>query len=83
MLGSAIESVRNKEAICRSKLRQNTGALMALSMIRLKSCRASTRHAKLPCFIRRRNPQGFNVLLDVGADVRADADESVALSVVR
>ena len=52
----------------------NTGALMALSMIRLKKLPGVNRPA-IAVLYPSTNPQGFNVLLDVGADVRADADD--------
>ena len=70
---SAIESVRNKEAsICVSC--GNTGALMAVSMVRLKKAPGVNRPA-IACLWPSRNPGGFNVMLDVGADIRAEADD--------
>ena len=50
----------------------NTGALMALSMLRLRRLPGVNRPA-IAVLWPSRNPQGFNVMLDVGADVRADA----------
>ncbi|UWQ93197.1 phosphate acyltransferase PlsX [Rhodobacteraceae bacterium M382] len=50
----------------------NTGALMALSMLRLRKLPGVNRPA-IGVLWPSRNPQGFNVMLDVGADVRADA----------
>ena len=52
----------------------NTGALMALSMIRLRKLPGVNRPA-IAVLWPSRNPQGFNVMLDVGADVRADAQD--------
>ncbi|MEO1177824.1 MAG: phosphate acyltransferase, partial [Pseudomonadota bacterium] len=52
----------------------NTGALMALSMIRLRKLPGVNRPA-IAVLWPSRNPQGFNVMLDVGADVRADAED--------
>ena len=52
----------------------NTGALMALSMIRLRKLPGVNRPA-IAILWPSRNPQGFNVMLDVGADVRADAQD--------
>jgi glycerol-3-phosphate acyltransferase PlsX len=52
----------------------NTGALMALSMIRLRKLPGVNRPA-IAVLWPSLNPQGFNVMLDVGADVRADADD--------
>ena len=52
----------------------NTGALMAVSMIRLRKLPGVNRPA-IACFWPSRNPSGFNVMLDVGADIKADADD--------
>lgn len=68
---SALESVRNGEALGAVSC-GNTGALMALSMIRLRKLPGVTRPA-IAILFPSRNPQGFNVMLDVGADIRADA----------
>ena len=50
----------------------NTGALMALSVIRLRKLPGVNRPA-IAILWPSNNPQGFNVMLDVGADIRADA----------
>ena len=52
----------------------NTGALMALSMIQLRKLPGVSRPA-IACLWPSRNPQGFNVMLDVGADIRADEQD--------
>ena len=52
----------------------NTGALMAVSMIRLRKLPGVARPA-IACFWPSRNPGGFNVMLDVGADIKGDADD--------
>lgn len=52
----------------------NTGALMALSMIRLRKLPGVDRPA-IACLWPSENPAGFNVMLDVGADIRADATD--------
>ncbi|MDX1742791.1 MAG: phosphate acyltransferase PlsX [Ruegeria sp.] len=70
---SALESVRQKEAHGAVSC-GNTGALMALSMIRLRKLPGVNRPA-IAILWPSRNPQGFNVMLDVGADVRADAKD--------
>ncbi len=70
---SAIESVRAGEAGAAVSC-GNTGALMALSMIRLRKLPGVNRPA-IACLWPSRNPQGFNVMLDVGADIRADAPD--------
>ncbi|WP_375259851.1 phosphate acyltransferase PlsX [Citreimonas sp.] len=70
---SAIDSVRDREAkVCVSC--GNTGALMALSMIRLRKLPGVNRPA-IAVLWPSRNPQRFNVMLDVGADIRADAED--------
>ncbi|WP_298297520.1 phosphate acyltransferase PlsX [uncultured Litoreibacter sp.] len=70
---SAIESVRDKEAdVCISC--GNTGALMAVSMIRLRKAEGVNRPA-IACLWPSRNASGFNIMLDVGADIRADQDD--------
>ncbi len=70
---STIEAVRNKEATVAVSC-GNTGALMALSMIRLRKLPGVNRPA-IAVLWPSRNPQGFNVMLDVGADIRADAND--------
>lgn len=70
---SAIESVRAGEATVAVSC-GNTGALMALSMIRLRKLPGINRPA-IACLWPSRNPQGFNVMLDVGADIRAEATD--------
>lgn len=70
---SAIDAVRAGEAtVCVSC--GNTGALMALSMVRLRKLPGVNRPA-IAILWPSRNPQGFNVMLDVGADIRADAQD--------
>ncbi|GGH19697.1 phosphate:acyl-[acyl carrier protein] acyltransferase [Cribrihabitans marinus] len=68
---SALESVREGEASGAVSC-GNTGALMALSTIRLRRLPGVTRPA-IAILFPSRNPQAFNVMLDAGADVRADA----------
>ncbi|WP_183968916.1 phosphate acyltransferase PlsX [Sagittula marina] len=68
---SALESVRDKEATVAVSC-GNTGALMALSMIRLRKLPGVDRPA-IAILWPSRNPQGFNVMLDVGADIKANA----------
>jgi len=72
---SAIECIRAGEATVAVSC-GNTGALMALSMIRLRKLPGVNRPA-IACLWPSRGPQGFNVMLDVGADIRADADDLV------
>ncbi len=67
---SAIEAVRAHQAGVAVSC-GNTGALMALSMLRLRKLPGVSRPA-IACLWPSRNPGGFNIMLDVGADIRAD-----------
>ncbi len=70
---SALESVRNGEAtVCVSC--GNTGALMAMSVIRLRKLPGIYRPA-IAVMWPSQNPQGFNIMLDGGADISADAKD--------
>ena len=68
-----IDAVREHEAEVAVSC-GNTGALMVLSMLRLRKMPGVNRPA-IACYWPSRNPSGFNVMLDVGADVRADAED--------
>jgi phosphate acyltransferase len=68
---STIEAVRDGDAGVAVSC-GNTGALMVLSMMRLRKLPGVNRPA-IACYWPSTNPAGFNVMLDVGADVRADA----------
>ncbi|MGB7318200.1 MAG: phosphate acyltransferase PlsX [Planktotalea sp.] len=68
---SAIEAVKNGEAAACVSC-GNTGALMAMSMIRLRKLPGVNRPA-IGILWPSRSAHGFNVMLDVGADIRADA----------
>lgn len=70
---STINAVRDKEASVAVSC-GNTGALMAVSMLRLRKLEGVNRPA-IAALWPSRNPTGFNVLLDCGADVRADAPD--------
>jgi glycerol-3-phosphate acyltransferase PlsX len=70
---STIEAVRKGEASVAVSC-GNTGALMAISMIRLRKIEGVNRPA-IACLWPSRNATGFNVMLDVGADIRADAED--------
>lgn len=67
---STIDAVRNHEAEVAVSC-GNTGALMLLSMVRLRKLPGVNRPA-IACLWPSRNPGGFNIMLDVGADIRAD-----------
>lgn len=70
---SAIDSVRSGEAQVAVSC-GNTGALMAVAMIRLRRLPGVNRPA-IACLWPSRNPGGFNLMLDAGADIKADADD--------
>ncbi len=70
---SAIDAVRDGTAPVAVSC-GNTGALMAVSMLRLRKLPGVNRPA-IACLWPSRNPGGFNVMLDVGADIRADAPD--------
>ncbi len=69
MLG-ALDSVRSGEAQVAVSC-GNTGALMALSMLRLRTAPGVDRPA-IAVMWPSHAPHGYNIVLDVGADVRAD-----------
>jgi glycerol-3-phosphate acyltransferase PlsX len=70
---SALESVRNDEAtVCVSC--GNTGALMLMSVMRLRKLPGIYRPA-IAVMWPSQNPQRFNIMLDGGADIRADAKD--------
>ena len=52
----------------------NTGALMAMSMVRLRKIEGVNRPA-IAVLWPSTNPHGFNIVLDAGADIRADAQD--------
>ncbi len=59
----------------------NTGALMAVSMIRLRKLPGVNRPA-IACLWPSRNPGGFNLMLDVGADIKAEAEDLVQYAIM-
>jgi len=54
----------------------NTGALMAVAMLRLRKLPGVNRPA-ICCLWPSRNPGGFNLMLDVGADIKAEPQDFV------
>ncbi len=66
-----IDSVRSGEATVAVSC-GNTGALMAVAMIRLRRLPGVNRPA-IAVLWPSRNPSGFNLMLDAGADIKADA----------
>lgn len=67
---AAIETVAKGEAQAAVSC-GNTGALMAMSMLKLRKAPGVDRPA-IAVFWPSRSKQGYNIVLDVGADVRAD-----------
>jgi glycerol-3-phosphate acyltransferase PlsX len=59
----------------------NTGALMALSMLALRKAPGVNRPA-IAVLWPSLNPQGYNILLDAGADIRADAEDLLKFAVM-
>jgi phosphate acyltransferase len=70
---SCIDAVRDKHAEVAVSC-GNTGALMAVSMLRLRKAQGVNRPA-IAILWPSDNPQGSNVMLDVGADIRAEASD--------
>jgi glycerol-3-phosphate acyltransferase PlsX len=59
----------------------NTGALMAVAMLRLRKAEGVNRPA-IAALWPSRNRSGFNVMLDVGADIRADEEDLVTYALM-
>jgi glycerol-3-phosphate acyltransferase PlsX len=77
---STIDAVRDGAAAAAVSC-GNTGALMAVSMLRLRKLPGVNRPA-IACLWPSRNPGGFNLMLDVGADVKAEADDLLQYAVM-
>jgi glycerol-3-phosphate acyltransferase PlsX len=77
---STIDAVKDGEAGAAVSC-GNTGALMAVSMLRLRKLPGVNRPA-IACLWPSRNPGGFNLMLDVGADVKAEADDLLQYAVM-
>ncbi len=77
---SSIEAVRDGRAgACVSC--GNTGALMAVAMLRLRRAEGVNRPA-IACLWPSHNPSGFNMMLDVGADIRADEHDLLTFAMM-
>ena len=59
----------------------NTGALMAVSMLQLRRMEGVNRPA-IACLWPARGRHGFNTMLDVGADVKAEAEDLLAYAIM-
>ena len=77
---STIDCVKSGEATAAVSC-GNTGALMAVSMLRLRKLPGVNRPA-IACLWPSRNPGGFNLMLDVGADVKADAADLLQYAIM-
>ena len=77
---STIDAVKAGEAAAAVSC-GNTGALMAVSMLRLRKLPGVNRPA-IACLWPSRNPGGFNVMLDVGADVKAEPEDLLQYAVM-
>ncbi len=70
---STIDSVKSGDAQAAVSC-GNTGALMAVAMVRLRKIAGVNRPA-IACLWPSRNQGGFNVMLDVGAGIEAEAED--------
>jgi len=77
---NAVECVKNGEAAVAVSC-GNTGALMAVSMLVLRKAPGVHRPA-IAVNWPSRNPSGFNIILDMGADIRAEARDLVTYAVM-
>lgn len=77
---NALETVAEGEATVAVSC-GNTGALMALAMMRLRKAPGVDRPA-IAVLWPSRNPAGYNVVLDVGADIKADAKDLLKYAVM-
>jgi glycerol-3-phosphate acyltransferase PlsX len=59
----------------------NTGALMAVSMLQLRRMEGVNRPA-IACLWPSRGRHGFNTMLDVGADIKAEAEDLLAYAIM-
>lgn len=76
----ALDSVRSGESRVAISC-GNTGALMALAILRLRKAPEVARPA-IAVLWPARNAAGYNVLLDAGADIRADAEDLLKYAVM-
>ncbi|MEM8657541.1 MAG: phosphate acyltransferase PlsX [Pseudomonadota bacterium] len=77
---NALETVEKGEATVAVSC-GNTGALMAISMLRLRKAPGVDRPA-IAVLWPSRNAAGYNVVLDVGADIRADAQDLLKYAIM-
>ncbi len=77
---ATIDTVREGEAHAAVSC-GNTGALMAISMIRLRKAPGVNRPA-IAILWPSANPGGHNIMLDAGADIRADAQDLLKYAIM-
>ncbi len=77
---STIEALRSGDAEAAVSC-GNTGALMAVSMLQLRRMDGVNRPA-IACLWPSRGPHGFNTMLDVGADIKAEAPDLLAYAIM-
>jgi len=77
---AAIAALKNNEAKATVSC-GNTGALMAMSTIQLRKAPGVARPA-IAVLWPSTNPQGYNVLLDAGADIKADAQDLLKYAIM-
>ena len=77
---NALESVEKGEATVAISC-GNTGALMAIAMLRLRRLPGVARPA-IAVMWPSRNPSGHNVMLDMGADIKADAEDLLQYAIM-
>lgn len=77
---NAVDSVKLGEAAVAVSC-GNTGALMAISMLRLRKLPGVKRPA-IAVLWPSQNPSGHNVMLDMGADIKADAEDLLQYAIM-
>ncbi len=77
---NALQSVEKGEAAVAVSC-GNTGALMAIAMLRLRKLPGVNRPA-IAALWPSRNPSGYNVMLDMGADLKADAQDLLQYAIM-
>lgn len=77
---NALQSVKDGEATVAVSC-GNTGALMMMSILRLRKLPGVNRPA-IAVLWPSRNPSGHNVMLDMGADIKADAEDLLQYAIM-
>ena len=77
---NAVNSVKDGEAAVAVSC-GNTGALMAISMLRLRKLPGVKRPA-IAVLWPSRNPAGYNVMLDMGAEIKADPEDLLQYAIM-